>query len=205
MRSGSVGARASRKARETRIRPGSEKPAIVAPVATLSPARHGSPRSSAASRIGPWSTPIRRANGSPPSPRASAPHAPRREQGLGRRGEDRDREALRRVGHDAVRGVERRDRADDRGVEPLPQGGLLGDGLAREVDEAEEHQARVRGVAGGVSHGRSARYLTRMPGCAPESGETRKMPGPSPEAASTMPSETPNFILRGARLATHDA
>ena len=81
------------------------------------------------------------------------PHAPRREQRLGRRGEDRDREAVGRVRHDAVGGVERRDRARDRGVEPLAQCRLLGDGLPREVDEAEEHQARVRGVAGGVSHG----------------------------------------------------
>src|SRR5665213_3166814 len=28
------------------------------------------------------------------------------------------------------------------------------------------------------------------------------MPGASPAAASTIPSDTPNFILRGARLAT---
>src|SRR5205807_2472512 len=38
---------------------------------------------------------------------------------------------------------------------------------------------------------------------APEKrGESRYRPGVSPLAASTMPSETPNFILRGARLAT---
>src|SRR5262249_60265344 len=40
-----------------------------------------------------------------------------------------------------------------------------------------------------------------IPGAAPESGASRYRPGPSPLAASTMPSETPNFILRGARLA----
>ena len=34
------------------------------------------------------------------------------------------------------------------------------------------------------------------------SGASRKMPGPSPDAASTMPSDRPNFILRGARFAT---
>ena len=48
-------------------------------------------------------------------------------------------------------------------------------------------------------------YLTRIPGCAPASGDSRKIPGVSPavsEAASTMPSDSPNFILRGARLAT---
>ena len=48
-------------------------------------------------------------------------------------------------------------------------------------------------------------YLTRMPGWAPLSGESRNSPGLLPsvsEAASTMPSDMPNFILRGARLAT---
>ncbi len=29
------------------------------------------------------------------------------------------------------------------------------------------------------------------------------MPGPSPDAASTMPSDSPNFILRGARFGDH--
>src|SRR5256885_14733898 len=45
-------------------------------------------------------------------------------------------------------------------------------------------------------------YFTLIPGCAPLSGERRNRPGPSPEAASTMPAETPNFILGGARFAT---
>src|SRR4029453_1971724 len=45
-------------------------------------------------------------------------------------------------------------------------------------------------------------HLMRIPGCAPLSGASRNTPGPSPDAASTMPSERPNFILRGARLAT---
>ena len=44
--------------------------------------------------------------------------------------------------------------------------------------------------------------LMRMPGTAPESGASRNGPPCGPLAASTMPSETPNFILRGARLAT---
>src|ERR1700683_5866042 len=44
--------------------------------------------------------------------------------------------------------------------------------------------------------------LTFIPGVAPESGASRNTPGASPLAASTMPSETPKFILRGARLAT---
>src|SRR2546421_2990040 len=41
-----------------------------------------------------------------------------------------------------------------------------------------------------------------IPGVAPASGERRNSPGVSPPAASTIPSETPNFILRGARFAT---
>jgi hypothetical protein len=49
-------------------------------------------------------------------------------------------------------------------------------------------------------------YLMRMPGCAPGCGSSRKMPGwlfsSAWLAASTMPSLRPNFILRGARLAT---
>ncbi len=46
-------------------------------------------------------------------------------------------------------------------------------------------------------------YLTTMPGVAPASGCSRKMSLPPGPAASTMPSETPKRILRGARLATH--
>jgi hypothetical protein len=45
-------------------------------------------------------------------------------------------------------------------------------------------------------------YFTRIPGCAPSSGPSRKMPGPSPLAASTMPCDSPKRILRGCRLAT---
>lgn len=41
-----------------------------------------------------------------------------------------------------------------------------------------------------------------MPGVAPASADSRNGPSPAPLAASTMPSETPNFILRGARFAT---
>ena len=47
-----------------------------------------------------------------------------------------------------------------------------------------------------------SRHLTFMPGSAPTSGESKKIPGFSPDAASTMPSDIPNFILREARLAT---
>ena len=45
-------------------------------------------------------------------------------------------------------------------------------------------------------------YLTRVPGVAPSSGERMCRSEPPEPAASTMPSERPNFILRGARLAT---
>ncbi len=45
-------------------------------------------------------------------------------------------------------------------------------------------------------------HFTFIPGSAPESGVRIKSPGASPDAASTMPSDRPNFILRGARLAT---
>ncbi len=42
---------------------------------------------------------------------------------------------------------------------------------------------------------------SRWPGFAPESGDSRNA-SPSPPAATTMPSLMPNFICRGARLAT---
>ena len=70
-------------------------------------------------------------------------------------------------------------------------------------DEGERRRGhRADGVTVAVDARGPTDHLTRIPGCAPASGESRKMPGPSPDAASTMPSETPNFILRGARFAT---
>gem|GEM_PF-6991058 len=57
-----------------------------------------------------------------------------------------------------------------------------------------------RGSAGGAFS--CAGHFTFIPGRAPLSGDRMKSPGASPEAASTMPSLMPNFILRGARLAT---
>jgi len=45
-------------------------------------------------------------------------------------------------------------------------------------------------------------YFTCMPGCAPESGLSKKISLPPGPAAITIPSETPKRILRGARLAT---
>ncbi len=57
-----------------------------------------------------------------------------------------------------------------------------------------------RGSAGAAFS--SAAHFTFIPGLAPLSGDRMKSPGASPEAASTMPSLMPNFILRGARLAT---
>src|SRR5581483_7921433 len=47
---------------------------------------------------------------------------------------------------------------------------------------------------------------TRIPGTAPECGSRMYRPGcafsSAAEAANTIPSDIPNFILRGARLAT---
>ena len=45
-------------------------------------------------------------------------------------------------------------------------------------------------------------YLTRIPSVAPTSGESKNGPSASLLAANTMPSLIPNFILRGAKLAT---
>lgn len=45
-------------------------------------------------------------------------------------------------------------------------------------------------------------YMMRMPGVAPLSGERTKISLPPGPAAITIPSLMPNFILRGARLAT---
>ena len=45
-------------------------------------------------------------------------------------------------------------------------------------------------------------YLTRIPGFAPSSGVNTKRSFPPGPAASTIPSETPKRILRGARFAT---
>ncbi len=44
-------------------------------------------------------------------------------------------------------------------------------------------------------------YLTRIPTTAPSSGLNTKISFPPDPAASTMPSDKPNFIFRGARLA----
>ena len=74
---------------------------------------------------------------------------------------------------------------------------------AAEAAEATRKAASEASVAV-VSRSRR-RYLTRIPGRAPASGASRKIPGVRPslsEAARTIPSERPNFIFRGARLAT---
>ena len=49
---------------------------------------------------------------------------------------------------------------------------------------------------------RRLRQRTSIPGSAPLSGDSRKMFSPPGPAASTMPFDSPNFILRGARFAT---
>src|SRR5699024_137340 len=56
---------------------------------------------------------------------------------------------------------------------------------------------------GAVSTCAHATYQrTSIPGSAPLSGLSRKMSWPPGPAARIIPSEMPNFILRGARLAT---
>lgn len=45
-------------------------------------------------------------------------------------------------------------------------------------------------------------YFTFIPGFAPESAESRNISLPPGPAANTMPSDVPNFILRGFRFAT---
>ena len=53
--------------------------------------------------------------------------------------------------------------------------------------------------ARGMTHDRQA-IVVRID--APSSGDSRKMSSPPGPAASTIPSDTPKRILRGARLAT---
>ncbi len=174
-RSGSVGTSASRKARETRIRPGPEKPAIVAPVATLSPARHGSPRSSDASRIAPWSTPIRSANGSAPSPRASRRTlraASSASDGAARTAIARPSGAsatMRSAGSSCA--IERATAASSRSRRVA----CSATGLRAKSTMPRNTRLACAAfpVGAGMSVEGRARYLTRMPGCAPESGARR--------------------------------
>jgi hypothetical protein len=73
------------------------------------------------------------------------------------------------------------------------------------VTEADTLHATANGEMQGFDAGIIHGYLTRMPGAAPLSGDRMNSPGTSAlssDAASTMPSDMPNFILRGARLAT---
>ena len=84
---------------------------------------------------------------------------------------------------------------------------LLGETTAREPSMPARTKLSTR-LAPIASSRRSAMlpsrrgYFTFMPGSAPLSGATRKMSLPPGPAASTMPSDTPKRILRGARLAT---
>ena len=56
------------------------------------------------------------------------------------------------------------------------------------------------GVVAGMTE--TGNHLTFMPGLAPVSGVRMKISSPPGPAASTMPSDTPKRILRGARFAT---
>ncbi len=100
--------------------------------------------------------------------------------------------------------AERRER--DAGERTQPKGEPPGEGGVPGRDQPCDRHGKPGHCNGerarerGRNHAHS--YFTFIPGCAPLSGERRNRPGPSPEAASTIPSETPNFILRGARFAT---
>jgi hypothetical protein len=100
-----------------------------------------------------------------------------------------------------------------------PLGGEMGMGRAAVAQPRDETPpcrqtggAAMGGVAlSGTHSDRSVRHpqrdaqRTRIPGAAPSWGCSRNNPGWPPSvalAASTMPSLTPNFIWRGARLAT---
>ena len=86
-------------------------------------------------------------------------------------------------------------------VEGLGLGCRLCPQPRRQRGTGQRAQGRQRAPAAGGGH-----HRTRMPGCAPAPGASTKMPGAAFSsawlAASTMPSLMPNFILRGARLAT---
>src|SRR3970282_2529407 len=111
--------------------------------------------------------------------------------------EEGERRTVAGVEDDAVVGRDVRKRLRQQRVQPFLEEDLLGDGLLRVLAHVEKPDAADEGAVD-----RGLHYLTRMPGWAPGSGESKYIPAPSREAASTMPSETPNFILRGARLAT---
>ncbi len=76
-----------------------------------------------------------------------------------------------------------------------------GVGQASLVAATRALRLRQQGVDGLHVHVRGLQVM-RMPGVAPESGDSRNRPAPAPLAASTIPSETPKRILRGARFAT---
>src|SRR3970282_2117634 len=98
--------------------------------------------------------------------------------------EEGERRAVAGVEDDAVVGRDVRQRLRQQRVQSLLEEDLLGDGLLRVLDHVEKHDAADEGAID-----RGLHYLTRMPGSAPESGDSKYMPGPSPDAASNMPSE----------------
>jgi hypothetical protein len=130
------------------------------------------------------------------------------QQGVDRRREDDERGAVRACPRRSGPLGERLDRAREQALQARLETRLLGDGALKKIGQRDADDARGRGAAGRRGRGlhRAApRHLTRMPGSAPESGETRKRPGPFPLAAKIIPSEMPKRILRGARFATTTA
>src|SRR5690606_22650277 len=89
-------------------------------------------------------------------------------------------------------------------VKAEPLGATAGADQHRHILLLQAVLAQVlRGArAGHQSQGAHRAQRTSMPGWAPLSGLSRKISSPPGPAASTMPSDRPNFILRGARLAT---
>ena len=120
--------------------------------------------------------------------------------------EETDRGAVAGVEDDAVFRRYRFQCACQQLVQLLLDVQLIGYRLLRKSDNVDEDDGADEVAVAAAVHGCSGRpgtvYLTRMPGWAPESGDRMNRPGASPLAASTMPSDMPNFILRGARFAT---
>ena len=81
----------------------------------------------------------------------------------------------------------------------------LAESLIEISPPARNYWPRVRQLGSGSGlawQGLLYAYLTLIPGSAPESTESRKISFPPGPAANTMPSDVPNRILRGSKLAT---
>ena len=184
----------------------------VPPPRAMRSRRGGSPISNA-NRPGP-----RKPSSAPPNASAK-PRKPRRGESRGRRQgetEDRDHEAEgRHQGQAEGRGRsgasgEGKGRGRSQGATCQETGRRPGQARGAPARDSRSGPAHSAGACQGrrrllVSHDPALQgagvYFTRIPGWAPVSGERSNSLPPGP-AASTMPSDIPNFILRGARFAT---